>query len=314
MLKRAPADAPFVARRVEMVIGASPFGASPGAAEEAARLLADLGMEGRVHAPEPAEIANSLRRAAEAGPDVLAVLGGDADVRAAVQLCGADGPAVAPLPGGPSNVLARALYGSCDWPDALRLALGRGRARLVDGGEIDGRVFLAAAVLGAPALGPAASRPRRPRSAHWRAVRRALTGRLRFCLDSCERGKAEALALVGPLVSQGRGDGADGFEAVSLNAAGAARAFDLGLPAALEAVRSNAAERFDRPRGVKVWAAGHIPALLDGEPVRLEHVAHACIRRQAARLLMPPGRGDGERATARGEPPPFSNQAGTAAG
>src|SRR5581483_6247865 len=90
--------------------------------------------------------------AARRRPDLLVVIAGDGTARTAAALCGPDGPLLAPLAGGTMNVLPHALYGTLDWPTALRRLATDGRVREVAGGEIAGQPFYVAAVLGAPAL------------------------------------------------------------------------------------------------------------------------------------------------------------------
>ena len=282
-------------RRVEIVANSASGSVSPDAAETAERILADLGLQGRVQAPEPRDLEAALRSAVDASPDVLAVVAGDGTARAAAELCGPHGPVLAPLPGGTMNMLPQALYGQRAWPDALAEALSRGEPRMIGGGEVEGRMFLVAAILGAPALwAPAreAMREGRPRLAILRARRaltRAFTGRLRYGLDGGVRGKTEALALLCPLTSRAMNDDEAALEVAALDPSGAAEAFRLGLQAMLGDWRDAPSVQVTRSRAVRVWAAGRIPALLDGESVRLERIAEVRYRPDVVRLLALPG-------------------------
>lgn len=282
-------------RRVEIVANSASGSVSPDAAETAERILADLGLQGRVQAPEPRDLEAALRSAVDASPDVLAVIAGDGTARAAAELCGPKGPVLAPLPGGTMNMLPQAVYGQRAWPDALAEALSRGEPRMIGGGEVEGRMFLVAAILGAPALwAPAreAMREGRPRLAILRARRaltRAFTGRLRYGLDGGVRGKTEALALLCPLTSRAMNDDEAALEVAALDPSGAAEAFRLGLQAMLGDWRDAPSVQVTRSRAVRVWAAGRIPALLDGESVRLERIAEVRYRPDVVRLLALPG-------------------------
>lgn len=293
-MNRLHAAAPVALRRVEVVVNAASGGVEADADAEAGRILADLGVEGRVQAPAPGEIADALRRAVDAGPDALFVIAGDGTARAAAELCGPTGPVLAPLPGGTMNMLPRALYGDRAWPEALAAALRSGEARMVGGGEVDGRRFLVAAILGAPALwAPAreAIREGRPKLAYLRARRalqRAFTGRLRFSLDTGARGRAEALAFMCPLTSRALDDAEAALEVASLDPGGAAEAFRLGMQAMVGDWRDDASVETGRCRRARVWASGSIPAILDGESVRLPRTADVRYRAEVVRMLTLP--------------------------
>ena len=92
----------------------------------------------------------SCRAAVDAAPDLLILLAGDGTIRMAASLAGADGPLLAPLPGGTMNMLPHAIYGAVPWRTALEQALETGVERDISGGEVDGRRFFVAAILGAP--------------------------------------------------------------------------------------------------------------------------------------------------------------------
>mgnify|MGYP002133071793 CR=1 FL=1 len=81
-----------------------------------------------------------------------AVIAGDGTARAGAEMAGPKGPLVAPLPGGTMNMLPNALYGGRDWKTAMADILSDGVERNISGGEIDGRAFYVAAILGSPAL------------------------------------------------------------------------------------------------------------------------------------------------------------------
>ncbi|MGY0233516.1 diacylglycerol/lipid kinase family protein [Longispora urticae] len=113
-----------------------------------ARALAselDLTVEHTGHRGHAAELA---RKAVEAGMDLVVTLGGDGTINEAVNGLLADGPAphtaLAVVPGGSTNVFARALGLPNSWVDAAGVileAVREGRSRSVGLGRADDRYF-----------------------------------------------------------------------------------------------------------------------------------------------------------------------------
>jgi diacylglycerol kinase family enzyme len=281
-------------RKVQMIVNPASGGVGPSAAAEAAAMLAEHGLDGEVHAPAPDELEATLRRCIDADPDLVAVLAGDGTARAAAELCGPEGPLVAPLPGGTVNMLPYAVYGRRPWRAALEEALAHGEPRPLGGGMLDGRTFLVAAILGAPALwAPAreAVRHGRLRVAALRArtaLRRAFSGRLRYVMDIGARGKTEALSFVCPIASRALDNEAQLLEADVLDPAGAAEVFRLAFHAMLGDWRRDPSVTAVPCARARIWAAGPIPAALDGEPVLLRSVVEVDWRPQVCRILAPP--------------------------
>jgi len=235
-----------------------------------------------------------LKRAVDSGPDLLITLAGDGTVRAAAEMCGADGPMIAPLPGGTMNMLPHAVYGQRPWQEALKLALEQGRERDLGGGCIEGHRFLCAAILGSPArLAPAreAARSGRLLEALGRArhaVQRAFTGRLRYRLDGHPRAKAEALVLICPIASKVLRAEDPVLEAAALNPSGAGEILRLGLNALVRDWRVDPSVADEFCKRAQIWAAQGIPALLDGEVVRLRSVVDVRYDPKVCRVLTPP--------------------------
>jgi diacylglycerol kinase family enzyme len=277
-----------------VVVNLASGSVGPDAPEEMARLLAEFGLDAEVRTPAPDELRDVLKAAVDARPDLLIVLAGDGTARAAAELCGPTGPMVAPLPGGTMNMLPHAVYGNRPWQEALRLALTEGRERDIGGGCIEGHRFLVAAILGAPALwAPAreAARYGRPRLAWlWarRAMARAFKGRLRYNLDGGQRGKAEALALICPVASKVMHAEDPCLEAAALNPHGAGEALRLGLNALVRDWRIDPSVDDEFCRVAHVWSAQGIPAILDGESVRLPPVVEIRFDPCICRVLTPP--------------------------
>lgn len=281
-------------RRVEAVLNPASGGVGPEAKAQMEQMLAAAGLEARIVEPNPADLMTALRRAVDASPDLLIVLAGDGTARAAAELCGPEGPVLAPLPGGTMNMLPYAVFGETSWPDALTAALTRGQPRVLGAGEVEGRMFLVAAILGSPALwAPAreAARQRRLKLAALharRALSRAFTGRLRYSLDSGGKGKAEAMIFMCPLASRAMADDAPALEAAGVSPAGAGEAVRLGINAALGDWRRDPSVEVEACRKARVWSSGRIPAVLDGEPVRLNAITDVTFKPAAVRILAPP--------------------------
>jgi diacylglycerol kinase family enzyme len=206
-------------------------------------------------------------------------------------MCGPDGPLCAPLPGGTMNVLPRALYGSRDWRAALTEILENGCVRTISGGEIDGRLFFVAAILGSPALwaeAREAAREMKPVTAAklaQHALNQAFKGRLRFALEGHEPGRAEALTLLCPLISTELGDDDRVLEAAAVDPGGAAGVFRLAFHALVDNWRADPGVETWRCRQGRAWSRGHIPAVIDGEPTKLGKIAHIGFRAKAFRAL-----------------------------
>jgi diacylglycerol kinase family enzyme len=264
----------------------------PDAAAALRSLLEDFCLHSRVVAPEPAEIADAVKAAIAAAPELLVVLAGDGTASLAADLCGPDGPLLIPLPGGTMNLLSRALYGGKTWPEALIAALRSGTMSTVAGGEVNGQRFYCAAIVGSPALwGPAreAARSGKLRKA-WRrallAFRRAFLSRLRFQMTGGAERHSMALALVCPLMSPSF-DRDDALEAIGLDLRDAAQVFRLGLHGIFGDWRADEAVSTEAAVTGTAWAKRAIPALLDGELHRFPRSVNIRFVPGAFRTLVP---------------------------
>jgi diacylglycerol kinase family enzyme len=279
--------------RVEVVVNIASGSVGRDAPAEAEAILAAHGADGRVHAPGEGELDACLREVIEARPDLVLILAGDGTARAAAELAGPEGPPIAPLPGGTMNMLPHALYGAVPWPEAMARCLAGGQARMISGGEINGRLFFVAAILGSPALWAGAREAARAGRFDLtllharRALRRAFSGRLRYVLDGRPKGKAEALSLMCPLVSIALDAEDQALEAAALDPASALDIFRLGVNTVTGNWRNDPSVVVGRCRIGKAWAGGRIPALLDGEMVRLEDMVSIRFRPRAFRAWVP---------------------------
>lgn len=289
----SPAEQSRKPERVAVVVNPLSGSAGPDAADEARRILAEHGIQGEVRTPEEAGLNACIQASLEDSPDLLVVVAGDGTARAAAEMAGPTGPLVAPLPGGTMNMLPRALYGDRDWKQALNDILQDGQVRTISGGRIEGRTFYVAAILGSPALWAQAREAAREGDL-WRtfqrarrAFRRAFSGRLRVSLEGRPRTKTEALVLMCPLVSTALDENERALEAALLDPANALEAFRLGVHAATGDWRADPKVAAGPCRWGRAWASSHIPAVLDGEPARLDPTAEFHFVPAAFRALIP---------------------------
>ncbi|MFD1333024.1 diacylglycerol/lipid kinase family protein [Methylopila musalis] len=138
--------------RVALVVNRSAgalLGRGDAAAEIAARLTA-AGFE-VVDASDgdAGDVVDRMARARDLGVDVLFTAGGDGTVAAAAQLLAGTDVALAPLPFGTMNLLAKDLKLPLDLDGAIA-AMAGGAVRAIDVGDVSGRVFLCNSMLGLP--------------------------------------------------------------------------------------------------------------------------------------------------------------------
>ena len=240
----------------------------------------------------PASLTDTLAEAVKAAPELLIVLGGDGTAALAAGLCGASGPLLAPLPGGTMNMLANALYGGRTWQGALQDVLTDGKIAHISGGEVEGRRFYVAAILGEAALWAEvreAIRQRRPRLAMLRtqiALTRMFAGRLHYSLDGGPACKTEALSLICPLTSR-RLDRNDALEAAAVEPRDVFESARLGIAALSGRWRDDDAVTTQLCASGEAWTRGNVCAILDGEPVRLASKVSFKYQGDAFRALVP---------------------------
>lgn len=261
-------------RRVEAVVNPLSGSVGPGAAAELESMLAEHGLAFRVCEAKGRELTSAVRTAIDAAPDLVIVLAGDGTAAMAARRAGAEGPLIAPLAGGTMNMLPHALYSPIPWQEALRATLDHGESRPVSGGEVEGHPFFVAAILGAPALWARAREAMRKGRIDLALARartafgRAFSGSLNYVIDTGDRGKAEALSLLCPLISRRMTD-ETGLETAALDPRSAAEIFRLGFNFLTSDWRNDPAVKVCEAQRVRAWARGSIPSILDGEPLRL---------------------------------------------
>lgn len=280
--------------KIEVVINLASGSVTDDAPAEAEAILSRHGVEARVCASRSGDLDACLKAALDNKPDLLAVVAGDGTARRAAELCGPDGPLLAPLAGGTMNMLPHAIYGQDPWQEAFAKILDAGIERPLAGGRIGDHLFLVAAILGAPALwapareavraGNAGVALQRARAA-WR---RAFSSRLRYVIGEGDRRKGEAVIVMCPAASRALADEAQALEAAGLDLHGALESVRLGLRAAIGDWREDPSVDLGLCQMVRVWAAHGIPALLDGESVQLGSLAEVQFVPHVARILAPP--------------------------
>ena len=278
--------------RLEAVVNPASGGVNARAADELRTVLSRYDLKANVVEAEPPDIAGALKRAVDAGPDLLVVLAGDGTIRTAGEMCGPDGPLLACLPGGTMNMLPKALYGTADWRKALSEALSEGVVRNVCGGEADGHPFYCAAILGNPALWTEAREAIREhrltaavRYAR-RALRRAWSGKMRFYLDQGSTENAEAIAFLTPLISKALDD-ASALEAAAMDPDNALEAFRMAVNALVRDWRDDPAVHTRPTTHAVLSARTSLPAVLDGELLRLGRRVDIRFMPKAFRALAP---------------------------
>ena len=280
-------------RRVTAVVNGASGSVGPDAADAMRALLAGRDLEATVLAPDPHEIEKSVRLAVTTRPDVLVILAGDGTARLAGELCGPKGPLVAPLPGGTLNLLPRAIYGAATWQDALTAALDVGVERMVCGGSIDGHAFYCSAVLGSPALWARAREAVRAGkfAEAWRrgghALRRAFSGGIHYSLDGGSPRDAEALVLISPMISKIVREETK-LEVAALEMHSATEVLRLAVHGLISDWRRDPGVVDELCVKGQVWARRAIPAILDGEMVKLDAAARFVFEPAAFRALAPP--------------------------
>ena len=296
-LEPSPAIRPAI-RKVVAVVNAASGGVGPQASETLRLMLEGREIAGRlldvsILTPTPQEIEETVKQAVASRPDLLIILAGDGTARLAGELCGPDGPLVAPLPGGTMNLLPHALYGDLPWPAALDAALDLGVERIVSGGVIGGYPFYCSAIIGSPALWARAREAVRDGqfAEAWRragfALRRAFTGDIHYGLDGGARRSAEALVLISPLISKVMGEEV-ALEVAALEMHSAREVFRLALNGIMSDWRRDPGVVDQFARHGHIWARRSIPAILDGEIQRLPRGARFAFIPAAFRVLAPP--------------------------
>lgn len=282
--------------RIAALINSASGGSDAAAEGDMGAILNAAGISPEaVHCGTGAEMDAALEQIATAGLDTLIVLGGDGTIRAAAERCGKTGIRVIPLPGGTMNMLPRGLYGARDWRTALKDTLAAPHEAAIGGGEVDGHCFFCAGIFGNPAHWAEARealRENRLLKAMQRAARawrRSFSGRVHYRFGPGAEGKAVAVAVLCPLISKTMPSDAPAFEVAALNVHDLGEAFSLALNGMFSDWRLDANVTTVAARDISIASRRPIPALLDGELVRLKRTAMIRFLPEAFRALVPEG-------------------------
>ena len=279
-------------RRVTAVINTGSGSAGAQSAADMETIFADAGLShAKVVSVTPSELEQALDAAA-AEADVVVVLGGDGTINAAAAKCGAAGKLLAPLPGGTMNMLPHALYGNVSWQEALKQTLAAPAIREVSGGKAEGHPFFCAAILGAPSLWAEAREALRHGDLI-ETVRRAITAirrhheALSYRLGDELTGKAEAVAVICPLVSHAMDETERSLEAAALDPSTAGSIFRLAFHAIFDDWRQDPSVSLAKVKTVRVTGHGKVPVILDGERVSMGRAVNVTFEPLAFRALAP---------------------------
>lgn len=283
-------DAKPSIRRVCALVNPASGGVSAEMVGELARLLAGFGLSHQVTALEPGRFEAMARTAIDSDPDLVVVLGGDGTARSVIELCGPDGPIVAPLSGGTINKLGRALYGAVTWSEALTAALEHGSVRWMSSGQIEGHSFYCRSTVGAPALlGQAreAIRARRLARAVRRTVsasRRARRVRLGYQFGAAI-GRGSVIGLISPNCSRAPYATEDALEAAVFDLPNARAGVRVAINNLFRDWREAPNVRTHPFASGRIWANEPITAMLDGEFFAFGRQIQINVRPRAFRAL-----------------------------
>ena len=226
-------------------------------------------------------------------PEVLVVLGGDGTIRTAAEACAGTGTYLLPLPGGTLNVLPRALYGDSSWQEAFKETLANPLTKDLSAGRVGDKLFFVAAVVGAPGL--------------WMEAREAIrkgdilnaVGKVRVAFEAMfdttigyfispeVSGKAEAVAIICPLVSEQLSDSEQALEAAAIDVENATELLGLATAAAFGKWRDNESVLLTKTRHMTVQSKKDIPLFLDGERVKIGKEAEISFAPNAVNVIVP---------------------------
>jgi diacylglycerol kinase family enzyme len=264
----------------------------------AAEIETIFGQAGMAHAKiivaGPADIEQAIDLAV-ADADVLVVLGGDGTIRTAIEKQADRGGYLVPLPGGTMNLLPHALYSERNWQAALTDTLANPEVQVVGGGRVEPYRFFVAALLGEPTLWADAREALRAGDVveaakrAWTAIMRSRSDPLRYVFGDSLQGTAEAVAVICPLISKVMRDDERVLEAAAVDPETALEALRLGFHALFDNWRADPSVSRAKAKTVRVTGHGRVPAILDGEKVKLGRSVTIQFVPAAFRALVPAG-------------------------
>lgn len=99
----------------------------------------------------PEDLDKSIGKALKGGADLIVSYGGDGTARAVADAAAKSKIPFVPLPGGTMNMLCKALYGTDDWEEVLKIALAQEKSRWLPAGMINDHPFYVGTIMGGAA-------------------------------------------------------------------------------------------------------------------------------------------------------------------
>jgi diacylglycerol kinase family enzyme len=304
------APAPASPRRPVTVVLNGAAGAlldRPDAVRSLIALFEQVGLEPRFIPVEAGTLPERMALARDGGAEAMVVGGGDGTIACAAEILAGTGVAMGILPFGTMNLLAKDLGIPAGNPAAAVRILADGHVREIDVGEVNGRVFLCASMLGVPARlarvreAARGGAPVRLWTRFGLAALRALTRRSRLSvalwLDGhVIRRRAPSLTVSanalddrsGRLFGRSRLDGGE-LAVYVIRHLGLGDLARLGLALAVGRWRQDRAVEEYRVRRLAIGATGRaVRVMNDGEVMLLAPPLRYRIRPRALRVIAPP--------------------------
>jgi diacylglycerol kinase family enzyme len=280
--------------KVGAIINTSSGGCDLDSEEKMLNTLKDAGIvEPRIWCGRADQMAPFFAEAAGQKLEVLIVLGGDGTIRTAAEGCTEEGPYLIPLAGGTMNILPWALYGDVSWEDALKNTLAAPSVKVISGGRVADKQFFVAAIVGAPSLWAEPRESIREGDIVGAiekgsvAFQKMFETKVQYLISGKEKGEAEAVALICPLISEEMSDSEQALEAAVIDVESAAEVIGLATAAAFGKWRDDRNILLTKTKRVSVRSSKDIPAILDGETVNLSRSAEVDFVRRALNVIVP---------------------------
>jgi diacylglycerol kinase family enzyme len=266
----------FASKKVAVVFNTASGSYTHDAQEKLLGILLEHGIaDPMVAVCTPDEVEAAFCKIEEDHPDLLIVLGGDGTIRSGAESCLDSETLLMPLPGGTMNMLPKALYGTRDWATALSETLTNPTSTPVASGEVGGKQFFIAAVIGSPTLWTQAREALREgdlrttieRGMH--AFTHMLAATVRYSFSSSTSGEATAIAVICPLISKALDDQEEALEAAVIDVRSMGDVLALASKSAFGEWRDHEKVEVVRTTSISISADEEIPIILDGETMEL---------------------------------------------
>jgi diacylglycerol kinase family enzyme len=242
---------------------------------------------------EADQMERCFAEAASEKVEVLVVLGGDGTIRTAAEACNQHGTYLIPLPGGTMNMLPRALYGDVSWQRALRQTLDDPAIKVLSGGRAAESLFFVAAIVGAAALWVETRESIRDRNFVDAIEKGALAfqtmfdTKIRYSISPENKGEAEVVAVICPLVSEQMLESEQALEAAVIDVNSASELVRLATVAAFGEWRDAEGVTLSKTKQITMQSSKDIPLFLDGERIHLGNEAEINFVARATQVIVP---------------------------